>query len=129
MSDMGIGDWGSSEVTRLAVVVIARNEERHIGECITALMAALHAFPYTRVILVDSYSTDRTVEIARTFPIEIYRYQGPPFSAAAGRKVGFAYAQARHVLFVDGDCYLNRAGWRKACLLWNHRPAPQWPTG
>lgn len=88
----------------LAVVVIARNEERRIEACLTALMAALTEFPTTRIILVDSCSTDETLAIARQFPVEIYRYHGPPFSAAAGRRVGFAQCRSQHVLFVDGDC-------------------------
>jgi glycosyltransferase involved in cell wall biosynthesis len=94
----------------LAVVVIARNEERHIANCLGALTIALRGFPDTRVIVVDSHSTDNTVKIARTFPVEIYRYQGPPFSAAAGRIVGFSYARSEYVLFIDGDCCIE-PGW------------------
>ncbi len=94
----------------LAVVVIARNEERHIANCLGALTIALRGFPHTRVIVVDSHSTDNTVKIAHTFPVEIYRYQGPPFSAAAGRTVGFSYARSEYVLFIDGDCCIE-PGW------------------
>ena len=96
--------------SKLAVVVIARNEERHIADCLAALMLALRGFSGTRIIVVDSCSTDNTVNIARKFPVEIYRYQGPPFSAAAGRRVGFSYAQAQNVLFLDGDCCIE-PGW------------------
>ncbi len=98
------------ELARLAIVVITRNEERHIADSLGALMLSLRGFPGTRTIVVDSCSTDKTVKIASTFPVEIYRYQGPPFSAAAGRRVGFFYARARNVLFVDGDCCIE-PGW------------------
>ena len=95
---------------KLAVVVITRNEEDHIADCLTAIIVALRNFSGTRVIVVDSCSSDHTVEIARKFPVEIYRYQGPPFSAAAGRTVGFSYARSKYVLFVDGDCCIE-PGW------------------
>jgi glycosyltransferase involved in cell wall biosynthesis len=100
---------------RLSVVVIARNEERHIGQCLDALMHALQSMPGTPVILVDSGSTDRTVEIASAYPVEIYSYAGPVYSAAAGRRVGFERTDTRYVLFVDGDCCIE-PGWIEVAL-------------
>jgi glycosyltransferase involved in cell wall biosynthesis len=91
-------------------VVITRNEERHIEDCLTALLHAITSFPQTHVVLVDSGSTDRTVDIARRFPIAIYRYAGPAYSAAAGRRVGFERTRSKYVLFVDGDCCIE-PGW------------------
>jgi glycosyltransferase involved in cell wall biosynthesis len=110
-----IFEVAQKNIAKLAVVVIARNEECHIADCLSALIVALRDFPGTRIILVDSQSTDRTVEIARQFSVEIYRYQGPPFSAAAGRRVGFSYAVAEYVLFVDGDCCVE-PGWLECGL-------------
>ncbi len=95
---------------QLAVVVIARNEERHIARCLDALMRSLESYPDTPVILVDSGSTDRTVEIACAYPVQVYRYAGPCFTAAAGRRVGFEQTASRYVLFVDGDCCIEK-GW------------------
>jgi glycosyltransferase involved in cell wall biosynthesis len=96
-----------SETPKLAIVVITRNEEDHIADCLAALIVALRNFPTTRVIVVDSCSSDRTVDIARNFPVEIYRYHGPLFSAAAGRTVGFSYTRSEYVLFIDGDCCIE----------------------
>jgi glycosyltransferase involved in cell wall biosynthesis len=92
------------------VVVIARNEERHIAACLEAVLHAIGNLPQTQVIVVDSGSTDRTVQIARAYPVQIYRYAGPKYSAAAGRRVGFERARAQYVLFVDGDCCME-PGW------------------
>ena len=44
---------------RLSVVVIAKNEETLIGECLRSVSFA------DEVVVVDDYSTDRTVEIAK----------------------------------------------------------------
>ena len=101
--------------SELAVVVIARNEERHIGKCLEALMWALENYPSTPVFVVDSGSTDRTVEIASQYPVEIYRYSGPLYSAAAGRRIGFERTSSRYVLFLDGDCCIE-PGWIEVAL-------------
>ena len=104
------GRYNPKGVSKLTVVVIARNEEGHIADCLGALKSALQDMAETRIILIDSCSTDRTVEIASRFSIEIYRYQGPPFSAAAGRRVGFSFVTSDYVLFLDGDCCIE-PGW------------------
>jgi glycosyltransferase involved in cell wall biosynthesis len=91
-------------------VVITRNEERHIGQSLDALKRALQRFPHVQVVLVDSGSADRTVEIASRHAVEIYRYAGSTFSAAAGRRLGLERTQAPYVLFLDGDCCIE-PGW------------------
>ncbi len=47
----------------LSVVVISRNEEAAIAACLKSLLAGTAGLE-TEIILVDSASTDRTVEIA-----------------------------------------------------------------
>jgi glycosyltransferase involved in cell wall biosynthesis len=91
----------------LAAVVIARNEARHIATCLDAVLKAVAPFPDTRVIVVDSESTDETVQIAGTFPVDVYRYRARVRTAAAGRRVGARLVRARFILFVDGDSQIE----------------------
>ncbi len=51
----------------VSIVIPALNEERVIGECLRALTRLDFPKESFEVILVDNGSTDRTVEIARTF--------------------------------------------------------------
>jgi glycosyltransferase involved in cell wall biosynthesis len=94
----------------LSVVAIARNEEQHIGECLDSCFRALHkaqgqgVLRSYEVILVDSASTDRTVEIAKVYPVTIVQLpEDWPLSAAAGRHVGARRACGELLFFVDGD--------------------------
>lgn len=91
----------------VGVVVISRNEERHIEACLRSVLDTLRDWPTTPVVLVDSNSTDDTVAIAQRFPITIYRYRAVVFTAAAGRRIGFERIRAKYVLFVDGDCCIE----------------------
>ncbi|MGD5699726.1 glycosyltransferase, partial [Xanthomonas citri pv. citri] len=45
----------------LAVVILTYNEERHIARALASIAGIA-----TEVFVVDSFSTDRTVELART---------------------------------------------------------------
>ena len=91
----------------LAVVVIARNEEENIGACLEAALAAVRGYDSSEVVLVDSDSSDRTVEIAQRYPISILRYRTERPTAAAGRRIGFAHVRANYVQFIDGDCCIE----------------------
>ena len=97
---------GSSQ---LGVVVIARNEARHIGACLDAVVKAVKPYPETPIIVVDSCSSDNTVEIALRYPVSVYRYSAVRSTAAAGRSIGFKRLQSDYVLFVDGDCCIEEA--------------------
>jgi glycosyltransferase involved in cell wall biosynthesis len=63
----------------------------------------------SEVLLVDSASTDRTVDIARALPVRIVQLRAHwPLSASAGRHIGRLAARGRRLLFVDGDFALAR---------------------
>ena len=94
----------------ISVVIIARNEERTIRDCISAGIASLESAIETgkavggEVIFVDSASTDSTLDLAKKFPITILQLSLDwPLSAAAGRHVGLQHANGDLVLFIDGD--------------------------
>ncbi|MBX9878236.1 MAG: glycosyltransferase family 2 protein [Candidatus Obscuribacterales bacterium] len=80
----------------LSVVIIALNEERHIGDVLAA------ATPLAdEIILVDSGSTDRTIEIAKSFNAKVIHQDWLGY----GKQKNFAIAQATSdwILSLDGD--------------------------
>jgi glycosyltransferase involved in cell wall biosynthesis len=94
----------------LSVVIITRNEEAVIGACIESVLKHTEGLE-REIILVDSASTDRTVEIAKGYPVTIVRIDAcSGYSPAAGRYVGTSHARGRLVLFLDGDNVLIE-GW------------------
>ena len=103
-------------VPALAVVVIARNEELFIAQTLEAVLGVASALGGAEVVLVDSCSTDRTVEIARRYPVRVVRLRdGIHTTAALGRLVGERLTQSEFVLFVDGDTEID-AAWAGAAL-------------
>lgn len=100
----------------LSVVIVARNEADRIGPCIESVLAACRPLEAFEVIVVDSNSSDRTVERAREYPVSILRIPEDDLStAAAGRYVGARQADGEAVLFVDGDMVLE-ADWLPEAL-------------
>jgi glycosyltransferase involved in cell wall biosynthesis len=100
-----------SEFPDLSVVIIARNEAENIARAIESVLRATEHYPETEILLVDSASTDATVEIARQYPINIVRLNPAWFlSAAAGRTIGMHFTRGDLIQYMDGDMELA-AGW------------------
>jgi (heptosyl)LPS beta-1,4-glucosyltransferase len=90
-------DAGACLVTGavLAAVVLTRNEEKHLPDCLRSLAWA------PEVLVFDSFSTDRTVELARAAGA---RLEQRVFDNYAGqRQAALAATSADWVLFVDAD--------------------------
>lgn len=98
----------------LSVVFVTRNEEEHIEDCIRTTMLAVDAAIRERVIrraeyiLVDSASTDRTVEVASRFPILIAHLEPTwPLSCGAGCHVGLQRARGTYTAIINGDMTID----------------------
>jgi glycosyltransferase involved in cell wall biosynthesis len=81
--------------TELAAVVLTKNEERHIGDCLDSLAWA------DECVVFDDFSQDRTVEIARARGARVLQHALESF--AAQRNAALAAVEAAWILFVDAD--------------------------
>ena len=91
------------EIPDISVVVIARNEEDSIGHCLASLVRVTEDMR-AEILFVDSASTDRTVEVARSYPVRIAGLNpGSPLSPSAGRWVGTGLSGGKYIFYVDGD--------------------------
>lgn len=88
----------------ISVCIIAKNEENYIGEC----LRRLSRYDW-EIVVVDTGSTDRTPEIARTYTSSVYHFDWiNDFSAA--RNYSIAQASHDYILIVDCDEYLENEG-------------------
>jgi len=110
------------QLIELTVIVPARNEEQSIGECLKSLVAqSENVFELGRdweLIVVDDHSTDRTAEIARSFP-------GVSVAEAANLEKGWTgknsaiwtaarRARGKWILFTDADTIHEPGDLRRA---------------
>lgn len=80
----------------LSAIVIAKNEEEDIGDCIKSLKFC------DEVIIIDDFSTDETVKIAKKLKAKVYKRKlANDFSSQ--RNFGLKKAKGEWVLFLDAD--------------------------
>ena len=82
---------------RLTVCLITKNEERFLAQCLESVKNLA-----TQIVVVDTGSTDRTVEIAKSFRAEVFHFDWSDDFAAA-RNAALEHARGDWVLILDAD--------------------------
>ncbi len=103
-------DGFAGEPGLLSIVIKALNEEAKIARAIESALAARAEVAPLRleVVVADSCSTDRTVEIASRYPIRVVQFARPADrGCGAGVQLGYAWARGEWVYLMDGDMALS----------------------
>lgn len=90
----------------ITILVKALNEEKHIERCLSSAITALERMPGVtgEVLLADSVSTDRTVEIAAGLGVRIVQFEhASDRGCGATLQLGYQYALGRYIYVLDGD--------------------------
>lgn len=93
----------------LSFVVPAYNEERYLPDCLRSILNEVAGRQDVEIIVVDNASTDRTGEVAASFPgVRVVRE--PRKGLPHARQAGFLASKGRLIANVDADSRLP-AGW------------------
>lgn len=91
---------------KIAVGIKALNEEAKIEAALLSALAAVAPYGGT-VLLADSGSSDRTVEIARRLPVEVVQLANhAERSCGAGAQLAYQHLDADYFCLIDGDMEL-----------------------
>lgn len=92
-------------MTPISICVIAKNEEKHMDNFLASIKKHMKNYPH-EIVLVDTGSTDRTVEIAEKYNCKIYHFEWiNDFSAA--RNYSIQCAAFQWILVLDCDEYVT----------------------
>ena len=84
-----------SDSPKVSVVLTTLDEERNIDRCLSSVQWA------DEIVVVDSLSSDRTVELARKYTSRVYQHEFPGSSRQVER--GIRYATGEWVFYIDAD--------------------------
>lgn len=98
---------------RVDVVILTKNSEHMLNECLKSIYENV---PVNRLIVVDGYSTDKTLEIVREFQkkhgnILVIQDRG---NRATARQKGINQVKTEWFMFVDSDAVLCKGWFKKA---------------
>jgi GT2 family glycosyltransferase len=110
-------------MAKISIVIKALNEELNIRGAIESSLAALANLD-GEVIIADSASVDRTVEIAKQFPVSIVQLKNPGDQCCGvGPQLGFEHSRGEYVYILDGDMELKAPFLERAAGILDREPA------
>ncbi|MEM1558718.1 MAG: glycosyltransferase [Candidatus Bathyarchaeia archaeon] len=95
---------------RASIIVPVKNCESTISDLLSSIANLDYPKDLLEVIVVDGGSTDRTIEIASRYPVEII--EEPGLGPGYGRMIGVKHSRGDILAFTDGDCIVP-SGWLK----------------
>lgn len=87
--------WKSHQ--RLSLCMIVKNEERHLPGCLASVRGLVD-----EIVVVDTGSSDNTIEIAKSFGGKVFHFQWIDDFAAA-RNESLRHATGDWILYLDAD--------------------------
>lgn len=111
---------------RISLVIPVYNEERHLPACLEAI--ARQTTPPTEVIVVDNNSTDKSLQIARSYDF-VRVISEPQQGRAFSRNTGFDAATGDIIARVDADVNMNSDWIERATKIFSQDPGLGAVTG
>lgn len=87
----------------IAAIILTKNEEKHIARCISSLKGICD-----EIFVIDSFSTDKTCEIAESMGAEVYQH---PFVNQAKQfnwAINVCHISSEWIWRVDADEYIRK---------------------
>lgn len=100
----------------VSIVYRALNEERWLEDSLIALHNQNSGDLTMEVVLVDSGSTDRTIEIAEKYNCRITHIKKSDFSFGRSLNIGCDFAKGRFFIFISAHCIPAHDNWLRELI-------------
>lgn len=94
-----------------SIVIRTLNEARYLGDVLAAISRQTYPAPCREVVIVDSGSTDSTLEIAQAHGCRIVHITRAQFSFGRSLNVGCDVALGEYLVFISGHCVPADPDW------------------
>ena len=98
-------------MSKLSLAMIVKNEAKNLPQCLTSVQGI-----FDEMIIVDTGSTDNTIEVARKFTSTIHHFTWIHDFAAA-RNFAFSRATGDYIMWLDADDILTNEDAAKLRML------------
>jgi glycosyltransferase involved in cell wall biosynthesis len=93
----------------VSIVIPTRNSEKTLERCLRSIVDQDYPSEKISLIIIDAFSTDKTVEIAKAFGANVL--VNPRITGEAGKAVGAKAAKSEILAFIDSDNILPSNDW------------------
>jgi len=98
---------------KVSIIIPTKNNADILEKCLKSICNVDYSKGEVEVIIVDGYSTDGTVEIARKYRCKVvYEETG---TIGGARNIGVKHSSGDYIVFTDADCIVDR-DWLKSLI-------------
>ena len=97
------------ELPSISIVIPTRNSEKTLERCLLSIVEQNYPKKKVKLMIIDAFSSDKTVKIAKGFGAEVWVNQR--ITGEAGKAVGAMIANGEIVAFIDSDNVLTSKDW------------------
>ncbi|MBV7260585.1 glycosyltransferase [Photobacterium sp. WH24] len=101
----------------VSVVIRTLNEERHLEELLNSISNQKSDLFDIEIVVVDSGSTDKTLDIAKAYKARITYIKKSEFTFGRSLNIGCEFAQGDYLAFVSGHCIPANDNWIHELVL------------
>lgn len=106
---------------KISVIILTRNSQKHLKKCLDSVF--MQTYPDYEVIIIDSFSTDRTPIILSNYPKTKIIPFSKDISVGLARKTGSDAASGEILAYIDSDVELPYDIWLENM----HKPFIEYP--
>lgn len=98
-----------SRFPTISFVLPTYNADRYLEKCLISIFKQQYPADKIEVLLIDGGSTDKTLEIARKFPVRIL--ENPRRVAEYGKSIGINESKGEFFVLIDSDNEIVETNW------------------
>ena len=101
---------------KVSIIIRTRNEAKYLQTLFDGIEANLYPNSYYETIIVDSGSTDNTVQIAKCLADKVIQIPREKFTFGYSLNVGISEANVEYIIIVSAHCKPTTKNWLKDLL-------------
>jgi len=99
----------------ISVVIPVKNGQRYLDSVLKAIFSQKTNAKF-EVIIVDSGSQDKTMDIAKNYPVNIYQIEERNFNHGLTRNYGISKAQGEYLILMTADAIPYNDSWMEKLI-------------
>lgn len=94
----------------VSIIIPTKNAESDIEKCLNGIFQQKTGLKY-EVVVIDSGSTDNTLQIVEKFPVQLIPINAEEFGHGKTRNLGASLAQGKYLVYLTQDACPADEGW------------------
>lgn len=101
----------------VSIIIRTYNEDKHIRKLLDSLYNQDFPQDNMEVVVVDSGSTDDTLQIINNYPVRLVKIKPENFTFGSSLNKGIAEANGKYILLISAHCYPMNNYWISRMIL------------